>query len=278
MSVNVSEFKTTNYLVPSSGLTHAVTVSGTFSAAPYLLDWRQYAIDNEKFQPQGVFIDNSLGTVDLIITVQPIGYTIDCPAGQRSERQFPAPNGQTMTITGDPNNFASVIFVDFPVLPAAGLTAIAGVANVNLQSAAPGAVVTTNPNPLAAGNTLPYRTQEYVSAPEFHNVQLAAGALTANIVPAIAQQNLRKLKIYLSQNATLAVAGTVTLSATLNGALIYSRTLYIPAVITVGDAGEVASLDFDTFAAPAAAGNLTITLSAALATGTVDANAYFTPQ
>jgi hypothetical protein len=71
MSVNQSFFKTTNYMVPSNGQTHAVVFQGNFSAAPFLVDWRQYAIDNEKFQPQGVFIDNTAGTVPIQIQVLP---------------------------------------------------------------------------------------------------------------------------------------------------------------------------------------------------------------
>jgi hypothetical protein len=115
MTVNGSQFTTTNFLVPAGGTTHAVGFNGGFSSVPYPIDWRQFKIDAFPFQPQGVYIDNSAGTVACNVTVQPIGWTISCPAGQRLSTSFPAPNGQTSTITGDPANSVNVVFVDYPV-------------------------------------------------------------------------------------------------------------------------------------------------------------------
>jgi hypothetical protein len=117
MNENQSLFSTTNYMVPAGGTTHAVQVQGEFSNVPYVIDWRQYKIDNFPFQPQGVFIDNTNGTTPLNIVVGPLGWKVSCPAGEQIQTQFPAPNGQTCSITGDQNNTAQVIFVDFPVLP-----------------------------------------------------------------------------------------------------------------------------------------------------------------
>lgn len=127
---------TTNYLVPASGKTHSVAFGGIYSATPFAIDWRQFMVDNYQFQPQGVFIDNSLGIAALVITILPIKFTVTCPAGVTGQFQFPAPDNQTCSITG--NGQASVVFVDFPVLPNAGLINIGNTVNVNV----------TGPNPL----------------------------------------------------------------------------------------------------------------------------------
>jgi hypothetical protein len=116
MSVQNVNYSTVNFLVPAGGTTHAVTFNGTFSSVAQYIDWKQFTVDNFPFTPQGVFINNNAGTVPLVITINPIGWVITCPAGESLQTSFPAPNGQTCTITGDPVNPANVIFVDFPVL------------------------------------------------------------------------------------------------------------------------------------------------------------------
>src|SRR5579883_898130 len=92
---------TVNYLVPSSGNTHAVEVSGVFSGVPQTGDWRQFGIDSFPFQPQGVFIDNTYGVGPLTITIAPLNWNIVCPAGAQKSANFPAPNGQSYSIVGD---------------------------------------------------------------------------------------------------------------------------------------------------------------------------------
>jgi hypothetical protein len=116
MTVSTSQFGTTNFLVPAGGTTHAVGFQGGFTAQPYAIDWRQFKIDAFPFQPQGVYIDNIDGAAAVTITILPINYRIVCAAGVSIARSFPAPNGQTCMITGDPaSSTTSVIFVDYPV-------------------------------------------------------------------------------------------------------------------------------------------------------------------
>lgn len=275
-----AQFSTTNYMVPSNGQTHAVAYQGQFSATPLVVDWRQFAIDAQPFQPQGVFVDNTAGTTPLTITILPIGYKVVCNAGLTLQAQFPAPNGQTATITGDPANSASVVFVDFPVLPSGLSAAITNTVNVNLASVSAGVRVPVDPNPLAAGNTLPYRDQEYVPQAEFHYLSLSGATTSVNVTPTIANQNLRKLKISASGDATLAAAGEITLTATLNGSVIFTRTVYLTATTPAGSPMIEVLCDenFDMIGLPAAAGNLTVSITTALATGKIDINAYFTPQ
>lgn len=116
MTISESQYNTTNFLVPAGGTTHAVGFQGGFTAVPYAIDWRQFTIDAFPFQPQGVYIDNTNGTAPCVVTIEPIGYNISCPAGQSIARSFPAPNGQTAQIVGDPTSQdVNVIFVDYPV-------------------------------------------------------------------------------------------------------------------------------------------------------------------
>lgn len=270
---------TTNYLVPAGGQTHAIQFTGQFSSVPYYIDWRQFKIDQFPFQPQGVFIDNTAGTTALVITIKPLGWRVVCPAGQQLEAQFPAPNGQTASITGDPANTAIVCFVDFPVLPSAATTQIVGTVNTVITGIG-STVMNANDNPLAAGNTLPYRTQEYVPTAEPHTGAITGAATTYTLTPTTAQQNLRRFRAYLTGDAAMAAAGENTITVTLNGATIFSRKFYLPNAAPAAPQPGItlAEIDADTFGLPAAAGNLVVTLATALSVGQVDIESYFTPQ
>lgn len=108
----------TNYLIPPVGKPRVYVQSGELSATPVFLDFRETAggqIDGQPFRPNGVFIDNTRGTGDLIITLNEINYQMFCPAGNSLNAQFPAPHNVTFNITG--LGFATVAFVDFPVMP-----------------------------------------------------------------------------------------------------------------------------------------------------------------
>jgi hypothetical protein len=107
---------TTNYLVPSSGSTHAVPISQAWPVQPTFLDWRQFSESSFPFQPQGVFIDNTLNAQPLTINVQPVNWNVTCPANVQMMIPFPAPSGQTMNVSSGGGQ-ATLIFVDFPVLP-----------------------------------------------------------------------------------------------------------------------------------------------------------------
>ncbi len=153
MTISVVPGNSTNYLVPSSGSTHAVNVEGVFSTVPELINWAQFSVDNFPFIPQGVFIDNSAGTGDLIIEILPIKYKIKCPAGIVLQAQFPAPSVQTASIIGD--GAATIVFVDFPVLPSSGLVDIGNTVDVKLISESLAAPLPTIPTVNSAG--IPYQ-------------------------------------------------------------------------------------------------------------------------
>ncbi len=271
MSLNGTSQSVNNYMIPAGGLTHAVNFQGIFTATPQTIDWRQYKIDNFPFQPQGVFVDNTQGTGSLSITIQPIDYTITCAAGVSTQAQFPAPNGQTCSIVG--SGQAQLIFVDFPVLPSSGVVNIANTVSVDLAAVTAGVVVPVSLPTTVSG--LPYQTQEVpLSASAFH-ADITGAAVSATITPT-ANTNLRKLKLAISDNATLAVAGTDLITVTLNAVVIFKQNLYIPAVAVNGLSYADIELEFEKIAFNAGAtGTLVVSIATALATGFLDINAYF---
>lgn len=259
---------TSNYLIPSSGGTHAVPFAGVFSAVPYPINWRQFTIDQFPFQPQGVFIDNTAGAGPLIISIAPIGWQVTCPAGAQIQAQFPAPMDQSTQITGDGQ--ATVVFVDFPVLPGAGAVTIVG-GSVGIS----GQPIATAPAANSAG--IPYQNTEVPAATAafFNDAITGASKTSGNIGPAAANQNLRKLLLRLTGNASLAAAGLEVITATLNGIVIWRGSVYLPAA--AGTEAEVwrDELDFSKLGLNyGAAGSLVVTVSTALATGALEINAY----
>lgn len=232
----------TNYLVPSSGGTHFVPVSGVFGGTAFVVDFRQFTVDQFPFNPQGVFIDNSQGTGDLQVAISPGGWVIDCPAGARMSTSYPAPNGQSCSITG--NGQATVIFVDFPVLPNAGAVSVIGTVNVNV----------TGPNPLPVLPPVNVGGVPYQVNVEPLTAQVIDGFVTTTAAPmnvaAPANTFLRKLILSIGGNATLAAAGGNGFTITLNGVQLVHYDVEVPAAVSNGVLFAVV-LDFDT-AAPAA--------------------------
>jgi hypothetical protein len=259
---------TTNYLVPSSGGTHAVPFEGVFSATPYVIDWRQFNIDQFPFQPQGVFIDNTAGAGDLTLTIQPIGWNVVCPAGAQKTANFPAPNNLSCQITGDGQ--ATIVFVDFPVLPDAGAVTVENTVSVDIVSPDP---VPVSPTVNSSGT--PYQNTEVpaVAIPMYNGTITGAAVSSGNITPAQANLNLRNLVLALSGAATLAAAGNNLITATLNGTVVYKENVYIPAA--AGWSGWSRVLDWEKIGLGAANGSLVVTVATALATGVLDINAYF---
>jgi hypothetical protein len=107
-----------NYLIPSGTTPRGYLHSTVFSATPITLDFRNISggsFDGLPFRPSGMFIDNSQGTDDLDVTINELAYTISCPAGNWLNIPFPAPINTTVNMVG--LGQATVLFVDFPVLP-----------------------------------------------------------------------------------------------------------------------------------------------------------------
>jgi len=269
--MNVLPFPVSNYLIPSAGGTSCVELSGVFSATPFTQDWRQYSIDNAPFTPQGVFIDNTQGTGDLVIIINPIGYQIKCPAGVSAQAQFPAPMAQSCSITG--LGQAGLYFVNFPVLPNAGLIDIGNQVGVSIDAIKAGLSVPVLVPTNSSGN--PYQIQKTVLIPTLETGTITT-ATSATVTPP-ANSNLRKLNLDLTENASIASAGIVTITATLNGVVVAKKGVYLPATAG-GNIGitDIFQCDFSDIAFnTGASGTFVVTLSTALATGQLDFNAYF---
>jgi hypothetical protein len=275
---------TTNFMVPAAGQTHVVGVQGAPFGSPALVDWRQFNVDNFPFQPQGAYIDNTQSTTPVILATQPAGLTITVPAGAMWAVHWPAPNGQT-TMISDPTaigtDVTNIWFVDYPIIPFQISAASAAGANESVQVVSWTAAqdVLTNPTALAQGG-VPYRTQEDIATAEYHYLSLSGATVTVNVTPTTPNQNLRKLRIYVTGDAAMAAAGDNLLTVTLNAIAIFERKFTLPAAApaTPGQGFTVCELDMDEIGLPAAAGALAVTISTALSVGQMDVNAYFTPQ
>lgn len=249
---------TSNYMVPASGGTHAVSYSDTLTASPTTYDFRQFQIDNFNFTPQGAYIDNSQNTQAAVFTFAPMGFKLSIPAGAFAAVNFPAPKGLIAQAVGA--GPVPVIWVDYPVLP-----------QIFYASAAPQVV-----NMPAVPNGATGYSMVQVPTPNFDpkQISIAAAATSGNVSPSVPNTNLRKLILEVSGDATLGAAAEIGITVTLNAVTIFAAKV---AVGTVAGTGSLyaRTLDFDAVAPNAGTGNLTVTLSGALTTGTVSANAYF---
>lgn len=240
----------TNYLVPAGGTTHSVTIAGVFTNAPFLQDWRQFKIDNFPFQPQGVFIDNLAGTDDLVITILPLGWKVTCPAGVQKQAQFPAPNNQTCSIIGQGQ--ATVIFVDFPVLPDSGLVNIEGTVNVNIAG-----VTSVQALPVVVpvdASGVPYNVNVVsggsapVAALNYHYAQGSANPVNRDVeFNAPAGQKLHRVILSISPDMSLAADGPLNLNLSFEGStLIWQQRIAMFATGTPWPGYHI-ELDFSDF-------------------------------
>lgn len=131
----------TNYLVPGTGSPNAYLINQAFSATPYGVDFSQIGLNGLPFRPSGVFIDNSQGAGDLIVLIPEMSFAITCKAGQALMMPYPAPQNHTASITG--NGSATVIFVDFPLIPYSSAEAGGGGGAVTIADGADVALGTT---------------------------------------------------------------------------------------------------------------------------------------
>jgi hypothetical protein len=119
MATQKSDFqvKVSNYLVPATGGTAAVSVKyagdGT-EESPVDMVWKTYGLDGEPFNPSGFYAANfSSDSVFLRISGNDLVYEI--PGNSQMGRMYPAPFDHVVSIygTGD----AEIVFVNSPVIP-----------------------------------------------------------------------------------------------------------------------------------------------------------------
>ena len=110
----------------------------------------------------------------------------------------------------------------------------------------------------------------------YQQATIAPAATVATLTPP-ANHALEGWDISITSNATLATAGTDTVTVALNGVTLYQTSVYIPAT-ALSTAGQMYShkQKYNSFIVPkvGSAGNFTVTLGTALATGTVNVNEY----
>lgn len=273
MSVNTS-FRTFNYLVPANGTTHVyltqiaasgVAASGNFAAIQF---------DGIPFRPQGVWIDNTNGTGEAIVTIQPIGFSMKVPAGANMAANFPSTENLKYSVTG--TGTVNLFWADFPLLPNStvatlDLTNTGGVLPVEIQSILAGTIFDVSLTNTAA---TPVYTRKSASAINSYNGTVS-GTETSDSIVVTNNVSFKKLRLSLSDNATLAAAGINTITVNVGGVNIFSEGVFVPgaALDTTGLLWEV-DLDFTAGEINTLTDDVIITLSTALATGQLNYNFY----
>lgn len=142
MASNNSYSPLVNLLVPQTGGTHTYTASIVASNTPQTLDWTQISQAYQTpFVPQGVYVDASQSTADVVLVIRPLGLSIRCQAGTIQAFSYPAPrHNQKVDVTGSGQVVLS--FVDYPVFPStlyspATLTQSVSVKNTPLPVSVP---------------------------------------------------------------------------------------------------------------------------------------------
>jgi len=126
------------------------------------------------------------------------------------------------------------------------------------------------------GSTYGWNTNIANTQGYYGQATIAPAATVATLTPP-SNSALAGWDISITSNATLAVAGTDTITVALNGVTLYQTSVYIPAT-ALSTAGQMYShkQKYNSFIVPkvGSAGNFTVTLGTALATGTVNVNEY----
>lgn len=245
---------TINYLVPAQATTHVVVSQFLASAVPYTVNWREFSVNQGyPFYPQGAFVDNSQGNADLVITINPLGYTFKVPAGFSRAVSFPATTGdQVATITG--NGQVSIYWADFPVLPDSGGQVVLPYSNTNpLPVEIPAAYqpVSTQPTATASGGS-PYQIIQspFSSLNSTHRIAVTTTASAAQALDT-------------GSSVRVANLGTVPVYVAFGGSAV---TAAIPAAGSSANAFPILPSSVETFAVNSAANYI----SAIVASGSAD--------
>lgn len=269
---NVQVQDTTNYLVPSSGGTHCVPVTAAWTVNPAILDWRQFSESSFPFMPQGVFVDNSQNANPLLIQILPLGWNINVAAGVQLMTPFPAPLAQTAQVSSSGGGgIATLMFVDFPVLPFQSSAGVAGGAVVTITGQ-PILVLPSNVASAAAQGTQPVSNVELVTSPGEWTLTNAPAAATAATATRAAVAGVRHIlkSVQASLQAVAAQATPVTFvvrdGATGVGTILWQDKVLAPigfndsisvsGLNIAGTTGNAMTVEFT--AAPAATNFVTV--------------------
>ena len=246
-------------------------------AETFTLDFSSYINSGVIDGIQGLYIDNSANANKLTISVPDTSQNISFPANAQGYvpiicstfAKFSVSSANSGTTIILPYNFAGPAFI-FPA------NALAFDANGNLLVSDPDISAASLGNAIAVGEYAFGNNDALLQrhlGTEMYYASIAPGATTATIIPAPGSgaYYLKSLLVRMSENATLATAGEITLTISEGSTTLLVLHPYIPAAavggIGLADLLKLESLDY---VAHNAATALTITLSTALATGTID--------
>ena len=184
-----SAIPTFNFLVPQDGTTHSVRSQFLASATPYQINWAGFnSANNIPFRPQGFRIDTTLCSANTIITLLPIGMSMTIPKSVVAWYSFPAPEGQTVAITG--NGPCIIDWVNFPVV-AQDNSIDAAILNALLNPVIQPPPAPTPPSPV--------------------HYTRSAGANNFNTTDASMKPSTLMFNVSVSSNATIAAAGLLNI-------------------------------------------------------------------
>ena len=280
--MNQSLQSTYNYLVPADGTTHEVSFSGILvSGQDYDIDWHSFIQNNFPFRPQGAKIQNP-SSAPVVLANPSTGETSTCPPESSRWVSFTSTAHMKQTLSGAGN--VTVIFVDYPVIETAPVSSDGTPIAPSL-----GDTVTITGSLPAGENTI--GAVGIVGAlpagsNTIGNVGIAPGALTSysastsasgitTLWTPTAGQSLRQAVITLSNGATLAAAGELTMTLKQGSNTIAEMAAYL--ATTPGVVSQNYTFDFGNNGFLSASGNpVTLELSSALATSAIYVNGYYT--
>lgn len=103
---------------PAYGKARTATINVVLTASPLEFDFRTLggaSLDGQVFNPFGVYVDNTQGNADCVISVPSVSLNIVCKKGVQICVPYPAPPNATVSIVGDGK--VTLNFVNYPVHP-----------------------------------------------------------------------------------------------------------------------------------------------------------------
>ena len=268
-TINPVRLGVSNGAIPTASRVYSFNMNLTLNVTT-MVDLRPFVYKNVIKEVQGIFIDNSLNTTALSVSVAG-GQKLTVP--QQSQGVFPLYLSDDYTLTVNGGGPVTFVLLNFPTP--------VGVWSVNPQALpeSGGKLLVTDPSldALIANGSFQSTPSYYANADAIVHGRAGnayAGNLTAastvTVIAGAPSAFVTGFDIALSPNATLATAGimTVTLAFSTAGT-IAARQVYVPAVAANGLPTEILKMSSLNLIGSIVADSLTVTLSAALTDGSV---------
>jgi len=275
MPVNPTPLQTSLGVAPKEG-PMAIPLTLDFTAQnTYTYDATAQQMNGQRISIfQTIFVDNSLATVPLSITVANTQQTVKIPGG--SQAYIPISCTSKLSVT-----FAStsglVLYAEILNIPMNGMVwgatgSFTFDANGNLlvrdtvlDSAVSGGFMRTSNYGVAGDGT---QIQQYYGTKRFYNT-FNTGNLNAFVgAPGFM---ITDVAVYLTPDATLAAAGTTTVFLKEGSTNIASGTAFVPTTAVTGLTGPIPLIARPNmnYTSKASASQVALSISTALATGSV---------